>query len=396
MNSLETTQVSLDIIYNFIKDPIKAIRDKYNETNIDPDTFPILLDKMEITSMISGIDRELINAIDILCERLDNQNIEFVHKFSKSICIQSESDSIEYSFKPIECIGLYIPYRMPSSAYTFLSAAKAAGVKRIMVYLPVDLKKGKIDELSIYVANKYNATILRGPAVFAFPTLAFGVPNVLKPCDKIFGPCSNRLNLIKQLAAFIAQCDTDMCAGSSELAIIADDYNNITQIEYDLLSQLEHGDDCKATLLIKNDIEYEFNATVIAEIEKGKISVIKYTTFEEGIEQINKIAPETLVVYTENVNNIRCIKDRLIGTGVCYFNCSNSLGDYGVIGRGCADPTNGFSKSQSGVSPLLFMKNIPFVISLEKNKSPYNAGMVIVDYEKLKHHKDAMTVAFPP
>lgn len=391
MNSFETIQTSLDIIQIFIKDPISAISEKYKEINIDLNIVPILFDNREISNAIARIDTRLKQDVDILCKRLDNLNAEFIRQFSKMLIIQSENDNIEYIFKPLENIGLYIPYRMPSSAYTFLSAAKAAGVKKIKIYLPFDFRNGKVDELSIYVAKKYNATILRGPAVFAFPTLAFGIPNILDPSDKIFGPCSNRLNSIKQLSAFVANCDTDMCAGSSELAIITDDNSNITQIGYDLLSQLEHGSDSKATLFIKEGVPFNFNDSVNKEIENNRIYIERFLTFEEGIEKINKLAPETLVVYSKNIDNIRCVKDRLWSSGVCYFNCANSLGDYGIIGRGCADPTGGLSKSQSGVSPLLFMRNIPFVTSSNTKTLAYKAGISIVDYENLQFHKDAMT-----
>jgi hypothetical protein len=66
---------------------------------------------------------------------------------------------------------------MPSSAYTFLSAVKHAGVEDVVLFAAQD-EEGDIDPLTLYVAKKYNADILCGPARMAFPVLAFGFRDV--------------------------------------------------------------------------------------------------------------------------------------------------------------------------------------------------------------------------
>ena len=377
---------ALKEIYEFQQNPQRAIKTYYEMNNLDDGLFPIILSKEAINNAISELDEKTKSSIDELSNRLDKLNNEFLKGISNPV----NALDISYLYKPLERIGIFVPYKLPSTAYTFLSAAKASGVKNISVYLAFSKNEQKFDNASIYVAQKYGAEIICGPAKYGFPALAFGVNGVFDKSDKIFGPCGQFLNIIKQLSALIAGCDSDMSAGPSDLTIITDNIENIGQIELDLLSQLDHGPDSKAFLILINQ-KYKTNNDKINQcLIDGKIKILNFDNWYDGIMEINKLAPETVVIYSKSDENIKIAKDSIVSAGVCYVNCINSLGDYGAIGRGCADPTGKLSKSQSGISPLMFMKIVPIVEAKNIDVSIKRSGAYIAQYENLENHQRAI------
>lgn len=373
---------AINLVNQFSISSIDMINSYYCENEINK--FSIVISDEDKQNSIATLDGKIKKSIDSLSERLDHLNYFFMLNLNNSI--NTELDTVFYN-NPLERVGIYAPYRMPSTVYTFLSAAKAAGVKELVVFLPVNKHDKKVDSASMYAAQKYGAEIICGPAKYGFPLLAFGINTIVNKCDKICGPCGTFLNQIKQISSIIAGCDIDMAAGPSELVIITDNNKSSKQIEFDLLSQLEHGPDSKAYLVkinVKPNLKSE---EILKEISNEKIIFKDFSSWDEGIKWINTLAPETVVAYTENTS---FYKEKIISAGVLYVNCINSLGDYGGIGRGCADPTGGMAKSQSGISPLTFLRVLPVVESCNLDQDLIDAAINISDYEKLPNHNSAI------
>ena len=372
---------AIDLINAFTLNPIKAIQSYYLENGLKET--PIVLNPDDHKRNINSLDNSIKRSIDILSGRLDKLNFDFIKNYSKQIT----ADDTFFIHKPLRRVGIYAPYKMPSTVYTFLSAAKSAGVEELVVFLPVNKKDGSIDPASVYAAQRYNAEVLCGPSKYGFPLLAYGIDGIVKKCDKITGPCGAFINNIKQVTSITGECDIDMSAGPSELVLATDNLDRLNQIKLDLLSQLEHGPDSKAYLiLIDKELSFE-NSEFNTELKNKRIEKLSFKNWDSAIDFINDLGPETVVVYSKETETI---KEKINFAGVLYLNTINSLGDYGAIGRGCADPTGKMAKSQSGISPLSFMKLLPVVESKRIDEEFITSSLVLSEYEGLYNHQSAI------
>jgi histidinol dehydrogenase len=371
----------LEIIDDFNKSPMEYIKRINTEKNIMVSS----LTKTEeyLALQLLKLSEGQKEAIDDLTFRLDTVNSQIINEIKDKILLNDYA--LEIRLLPIKRIGIYVPKAMPSSAYTFLSAAKAAGVNDIVLFIAQD-EKGDIDPLTIYVAKKYNAQIVGGPARIGFPTLAFGIDKIEK-CDMICGPCGENMNIIKNVCGLVGHVAIDMSAGASDLTIITDREDHWEQIYFDLLSQLEHGKDSTSQLIIVGDrVKKSFiNSKRFTSLKNvANISVIYVASSDEAIELVYTRPPETLEVFSDDLGKFEsCYRF----CGVVYTNTSSTLGDYGVIGRGCADPTGGFAKGQSGISPLRFLKVVAVVSDKKLTPKDIDSAKILAQYEGLSSHE---------
>ena len=380
---------SLNFMASFESEPDVLLREYWKKKEIK--SHSLSLTPSEVTQISSTLTPEQKLSLNHLMENLDNKNHSFVEQCSNQIVVQDT----RFKFKVINNIGIYVPFKLPSTAYTFLSSARAAGVNNITVYLAEDPETGKPCPLSVYVCQFYNANILYGPARFAFPTLTLGYKkDSIMPVSKVCGPCSDSLNLLKQSSSIYSKVAVDMWAGSSDLAIIIDETANLNQVCKDLKAQLEHGPKSSCHIVsecsniirqVKYLLSCEFNHL---DIERIHVHIVENMT--NCAEVINSLAPETTELWVKNAQKIEPL---ITSTGVIYNRMSSSFGDYGVIGRGCADPTGGRAVSDSGISPYTFMRLQPFIESSDTSSinSLSQAAHVVAKYEGLNCHLEAIS-----
>jgi histidinol dehydrogenase len=192
------------------------------------------------------------------------------------------------------------------------------------------------------------------------------------------------------MSCILAGVSMDMAAGPSTLAVVADQSADWQQIKLDLVSQLEHGPDSSSQLILVGSEARELWAqTPFASEIKNQPSVrTDYVeTIEEAANLINKSAPETAEIWIKSAAQLLPLID---SCGVVYVRQTSSLGDYGAIGRGCADPTDGLAKSQSGISPLSFFRLQALVEDGTTDPEFRNAASVLAEYERLLNHKKAI------
>ena len=329
-------------------------------------------DKLEGKSLILDIpdniyiDEKLKNAINQAYE-----NITKFHKAEFEKLKSFENDKVETStgiicwrrFNAIDNVGVYVPNMLFSSALMNIIPAKTAGCKNIVVCTPPNPSKEILYTLKTLGIERIY-TIGGAQAIFA---MAYGIGEVQK-VDKIFGPGNEFVDTAKKMVSqFIA---IDMPAGPSEVLVIADNTANQENIMYDLLAQLEHGKESKAWLLTTDRTQAEWiknNIKGVAEnssrwmlLEKSlnnlEVQVVK--NLDEAIEKSNKIAPEHLIINTQNAEKIA---EKITNAGSVFIGkyTSESLGDY-LSGTNHVLPTSGFAKGFSGLSVLSFGKFITF------------------------------------
>ena len=334
---------------------VKKYEKKFNGKKISQ----LRLSKQEIKQ--AEISIEEFNALKLSAVKLSKQQ----RNLKKSI-VESVKKIPNVSFVPIPSVGCYVPggqARYPSSAIMSVITAAEAGVERIVVVSPPD-SNGKIDPMTITVAQNCGAEIYKMGGAQAIAALAYGTKSVNK-VDKIVGPGGKFVSIAKSLVS--EETSIDMIAGPTELGIIADLTSNPELIAYDLISQAEHSNDTMCFVIttskslakqIQKSLEkiipdVERNSIVKQSITKnGFIAICKNQN--EVIELANKIAPEHMELM---VKNAKSISKRITGPGLVLIgnNTPSSASDY-LLGTNHILPTSGFGRVRGGLSVLDFLK----------------------------------------
>jgi len=288
--------------------------------------------------------------------------------------------AVSTRFVPVTRVGVYIPSGLPSSLITYLAAIKAAKVRDPLIYIGQN-EAGSLDPLTLYVAKKFGVSVIGGPARLAFPLLAYGGLGI-EGCDLISGPCGYNLNVLKHVSALMAGCVADMHAGPSNIVVILEGNDYQRQAIDDLLSQLEHGPDSSGIIVVIGNKGK--NVLSDSELSQFPNARVRYATdVDNAVNIANQIAPEILSIYSKRSQDISKL---IINAGVIYLNQPSALGDYGAIGRGCADPTGRAVKGQSGLSPLTFMRAIPTVHPHIPTSELIECALSLASYEGMSRH----------
>ena len=304
----------------------------------------------------------------------------------------------------IEKVGLYIPGGSAPLFSTLLMLgipAKIAGCKDIIVTTPAN-KSGNVDAAVLFVAGILGITkIYKGGGAQAIAALAYGTQTVEK-VDKIFGPGNQYVTCAKKLVN-IDGVAIDMLAGPSELAVYADDSCVPEFIAADLLSQAEHGADSQVVLVATSSDIVE---RVSEEIQKQKQSLPRKEIVEKcllnkrflvmenregAFDFLNAYAPEHLIIASENAEKLAKLVRNAGSVFLGNFS-PESAGDY-ASGTNHSLPTNGTSKTVSGVSVDSFVKKITFQkLSRIGIRNIGPSVEIMAKAEGLEAHKKAVSI----
>ena len=280
--------------------------------------------------------------------------------------IESVKKIPNISFVPIPSVGCYIPggqARYPSSAIMSVITAAEAGVKRIVVISPPN-SDGKIDPMTITVAQNCGAEIYKAGGAQAIAALAYGTKSIPK-VDKIVGPGGKFVSIAKAIVS--EETSIDMIAGPTELGIIVDSSADPELVAYDLVSQAEHSNDTMCFVITKSKskarqiqkslekliINVERSSIVKQSISKnGFIAVCKNQN--DVIELANKIAPEHMELM---VKCAKILSKKITGPGLVLIgnNTPSSASDY-LLGTNHILPTNGFGRTKRWIIRIRFSK----------------------------------------
>ncbi|WP_204345141.1 histidinol dehydrogenase [Psychroserpens algicola] len=306
--------------------------------------------------------------------------------------------------RAIEKVGLYIPggtAPLFSTVLMLAIPAQIAGCKDIVMCSPPN-KEGLIANEILYAAQLCGVTkIIKVGGIQAIAGMTFGT-KVIPQVYKIFGPGNQYVTVAKQLATKYGVA-IDMPAGPSELLVVADDSANASYVASDLLSQAEHGADSQVILIstsqqlitqVANEVKQQLAVLPrkdMAEkaIDNSKLIYVETDTI--AMEMINEYAPEHFIICTENED---FYIDYIVNAGSVFIGnyTPESAGDY-ASGTNHTLPTNGYSKSYSGVNLDSFTKSITFQkISKEGLLNIGNTIEFMAEAEGLQAHKNAVTL----
>ncbi len=394
----------------------QTVTDIFREVKAEGDAavirYTALFDKVQLASLAmppasmaqcaAVLSPELKAAMQVACD-----NITKFHKAQQEKPVPVETTSGVTCWResrPIDKVGIYIPGGSAPLFSTVLMLgipAMLAGCKEVILCSPPD-REGNIHPAILYAAQLTGIrNIFRTGGIQAIAALTFGTDSIPK-VDKIFGPGNQYVTAAKQQAQQEGLA-IDMPAGPSEVLIIADATCNPLFVAADLLAQAEHGGDSQVILLCDHPdvlrdtlaaIEQQLNdlprKAIIRQALAGSRAIL-LQHIEECMAFSNLYAPEHLIIACADAASLIPMISNAGSVFLGNYSCE-SAGDY-ASGTNHTLPTNGYSKSYSGVSLDSFVKKITF-----QELSPQGIRQlgphieVMAEAEALLAHKNAVTI----
>jgi histidinol dehydrogenase len=326
-------------------------------------------------------DLAALQALRNRCQRLARLEKEA----TTPLLVLDDTDSFHSSMQltPLKTVGIYVPDRMPSSLILYCSLAQEAGVEHIILALPPQ-KNGKIRPELLAAASFFPVHIIGVGGKSAFPALAFGLGGHIP--GKLFGPCSFYVDYVKQILGTFYKIAVDLPAGPSELVIFADEEKDALQVEYDIRAQMEHGEDSFSFVISTNHSIIGQLRSALLDIS-SQVAYFQASSYEEAADLINCIAPEILEIFAARPDDIT---RRLENVANVYVNMTSTLGDYGLCGKGCCDPTYGEAAGMGGVTIESFLKGSCTSIGLQRSGKPEPWVTRLPALEQFHNHKRAI------
>jgi len=308
--------------------------------------------------------------------------------------------------RPLRRVGLYVPggkAAYPSSVLMNAIPAQVAGVPEIaMVTPPATGGREGIDPYILVAAAEAGVTeIYRVGGAQAVAALAYGTASI-PAVDKICGPGNIYVALAKR--AVYGTVAIDSIAGPSEIAVLADDSADAFYVAADMLSQAEHDEMASAVLVttsraLARAVESELTRQVallprraIAEKSLAQYgAILTVDSLDEGIEAINRLAPEHLEVMTADP---LALLGRIETAGAIFLGpySSEPVGDY-YAGPNHILPTNGTARFSSPLNVDDFLKKTSLIrYSKEALLRDAEGIAMLARHEGLEGHARAVEI----
>ena len=344
---------------------------------------------------IKNLKPEVKKSIDFAFKRIlsfhKNQKTRDI-KFSDKL-----NNKIDYKYKPLSSVGIYIPggnASFPSTVLMNAIPAMLAGVKRIVIANPVRDKDQSAAVL--YAAQKCGVKeIYRVGGAQAIAALTYGTKTI-HPVDKIVGPGNIYVAAAKKIV--FGEVGIDMIAGPSEITVVADKTSNIKWVAADLISQAEHDINAQCILISKNkeviesvqkELKVQLDSLPRKKIALGSLKknglLIFAKTDKKISEIINIIAPEHLEV---SINKFKPILKNVINAGsICTGKYSAMAATDYCAGSNHTLPTHSSAKFFSGLSVYDFFKRISYINLSKKGIETIGEKVInLATYEGLDGH----------
>ena len=358
----------------------------------------------ELKAAYDHVDPSFVTAI-----RAAAENIRAFHmkqKRSSWMDLQPDGSILGQIIRPLKRVGVYVPggkAAYPSSVLMNVIPAQVAGVPEIvMVTPPATMGKAGIDPYILVAAAEAGVTeIYRVGGAQAIAALAYGTESIV-PVDKICGPGNIYVALAKREVYGVVNIDS--LAGPSEIVVLADDTAQPSFVAADLLSQAEHDEMASAVLVtpsqslaeaVSAEVERQLELLPRRDIARASVdsygAIIVTDTLKEGIDVVNRLAPEHLEIMTEEP---MAIVGQIENAGAIFLGAYSSepVGDY-FAGPNHIIPTNGTARFSSPVDLDDFIKKSSMIYySKEALLRDGETIMELARREGLEGHARAIAV----
>ena len=378
----EKVRSIIDDVRAFGDEALVKYTKKFDKVKLLPRQFKV--SEIEISAAYQNISPNFVSNLKIIIE---NINRFYRKQYKKSWKIKdSDATVIGENYQPLEKVGIYIPAGtapLVSTVYMTVLPAKAAGVKKIILVSPPDIR-GNINPHILVIANLLKVEeVYKIGGAQAIAALAFGTKTVPR-VDKIIGP--GNIYVTEAKRQVFGAVDIDMIAGPTELVIIANRYSDPKYVIADLKAQAEHAGGLAILITNSKGLAKE----VKSQVENNGF-IILTKNLGQAIEIANKIAPEHLEILIKNPN--RLVK-KIRNAGAVFLGSFSptAVGDY-IAGPSHVLPTGGTARFFSGLSLSDFIKSSHTINfskkSLEKVREPLEK---IAAIEGLSKHLESVKI----
>ncbi|OPX30698.1 MAG: histidinol dehydrogenase [Candidatus Latescibacteria bacterium 4484_181] len=386
----------VDTVRDLGDEALVKLTKEFDGVNLSQQGLRISLQTIE--QAYRAVDDEFLTAI-----REAIANVTRYHQRQKvSSWSFSDADGVdlEEHSVPLERAGLYVPggkALYPSSIVMNAVPAKVAGVNRIIVALPPGNAHNPYILVTLGELNLGEIYTIGGAQAIA--AMAFGTETVPR-VDKIVGPGNIYVTLAKRYVYGVV--DIDMLAGPSEVVILADQTANPQFIAADMLAQAEHDQMALAVCIttsqrlaeqIQREIARQIKGLKRREIiaqaltDHGVILIVE--ALDEGVELVNRIAPEHLELMTANP---RQTLPRIRNAGAIFLGHYSPVpvGDY-FAGTNHVLPTGGTARFSSPLSVYDFLKRYS-VVEYSRSRIEKKGHLIrrLAHIEELGAHEKAI------
>ncbi len=306
-------------------------------------------------------------------------------------------------------VGLYVPGGLAplvSSVVMNAVPAQVAGVGSIALSSPPQKSSGGLPEPTIMAA----CALLGVDEVYAvggaqaIAMFAYGA-GPCRPVTLVTGPGNIYVTAAKRLLRGVVGIDSE--AGTTEIAILADETADASFVAADLISQAEH-DPMAGSVLVTDSLELadqvdtELGKQVFATRHIDRIqtalggpqsAIVLVDGIEQGLDVVNAYAAEHLEIHTRDA---REVAGRVRNAGAVFVGpfAPVSLGDY-CAGSNHVLPTAGCACHSSGLSVRAFLRSMHVVdYSREALAEVADHVVALAEAEDLPGHGQAVSVRF--
>lgn len=277
---------------------------------------------------------------------------------------------------PVARAGVYVPGGLavyPSSVVMNVVTAQVAGVSQVALASPPNAAGGGWPHPTVLAA----CALLGVDEVYAMggaqaiAALAYGIeggPDALAPVDVVTGPGNVYVAAAKRLVRGV--CGIDAEAGTTEIAVLADDAADPALVAADLVSQAEH-DPAAASVLVTPSVALadavdqrvepiaratEHTERVLEAISGPQSGIVLVDDVAHGVATIDAYAPEHLEVQTRDAARVAA---RIRNAGAVFVGPASPvpLGDY-LAGSNHVLPTGGSARYASGLNVHQYLKSV--------------------------------------
>ncbi len=303
----------------------------------------LLLPKARLDEALAAIGSTEREALNEAAARI--RDFHEHQKQSSWSYTEADGTVLGQQLTPLDRVGVYVPggkAAYPSSVLMGAIPAQVAGVGQIIMVMPTP--GGEINDLALAAARIAGVdqvyTVGGAQAVAA---LAYGTQSIPR-VDKVVGPGNRFVATAKRLV--FGAVGIDMVAGPSEILILADGSVPPDWMAMDMFSQAEH-DEAARAILISPDADYLDQVEseiqrLLPGMERAAIiraslvangALVHVRDLEEGLEVVNRMAPEHLELALENAESLA---PQVRNAGAIFIgrHTAEVLGDY------CAGPNH--------------------------------------------------------
>lgn len=318
---------------------------------------------------------------------------------------------LRHRWTPVRRAGLYIPGGLavyPSSVVMNVVPAQAAGVESVVLCSPPQKDFDGLPHPVILAA----AGLLGVDEVWAvggaqsLAALAYGITDgedVLEPVNTVTGPGNIFVAMAKRQLRSVVGVDAE--AGTTEIAVLADDSADPRFVAADLISQAEHDPAAGSVLITDSEdlaraVEEQLAVQVPAAKHRERIAtalggpqsgVVLTNDLDQSVAVADAYAAEHLEIHTRDA---AVVAARVRNAGAIFVGPYSPvpLGDY-AAGSNHVLPTGGTAVFNSGLQAASFMKAVQVIEYSKKALAQLEDDIVaLADTEDLPAHGRAVTI----